>query len=101
MTAQIDELESKALQELTDIDRVNELDSWRVRYLGKKGALTTILRSLSSLSLEERKAVGSHANEVKKLLEHSSPLTAKKKPWTLPCPADHCRSVTFIPLRRP
>ncbi len=71
MTAQIDELESKALQELTDIDRVNELDSWRVRYLGKKGALTTILRSLSSLSLEERKAVGSRANEVKKLLEDS------------------------------
>ncbi len=71
MTAQLDELESKALQELAGIDQVKELDTWRVRYLGKKGALTAILRSLSSLSLEERKTVGSRANEVKKLLEDS------------------------------
>ncbi len=69
MQEQLQELESKALQDLQGIDRINELDSWRVKYLGKKGALTTILRSLASLPLEERKSTGSRANQVKVLLE--------------------------------
>ncbi len=71
MRQQLDELKSKALHELAQIDQTRELQSWRVRYLGKKGALTAILRSLASLPLEERKTVGSHANHIKRLLEDS------------------------------
>jgi phenylalanyl-tRNA synthetase alpha chain len=41
------------------------LESWRVRYLGRKSELTNILRSLASLPLEERKTVGAYANKVK------------------------------------
>jgi len=47
------------------------LESWRVRYLGRKGELTGILRSLASLPLEERKAVGALANNLKVTLESS------------------------------
>jgi phenylalanyl-tRNA synthetase alpha chain len=71
MLSQLEELNSKALQELENLKNARELESWRVRYLGKKGSLTTILRSLATLPLEERKTVGARANELKISLEES------------------------------
>jgi len=71
MLQQLEELKSKALRELESIDNIKELDSWRVRYLGKKSSLTTILRGLATLSLNERKTVGARANQVKTNLEDS------------------------------
>ncbi|HEY82044.1 MAG TPA: phenylalanine--tRNA ligase subunit alpha [Dehalococcoidia bacterium] len=70
MLPQLEELRSKALQELASIDDARELESWRVRYLGKKSKLTTILRSLATLPLEERRTVGARANELKTELEN-------------------------------
>ncbi len=69
MIQQLDELKTKALQELGQIQDGKELESWRVRYLGKKSSLTSILRSLATLSLEERKSAGARANQVKADLE--------------------------------
>lgn len=46
-----------------------ELEQARVRYLGRQGALTQLLRSLGSLSAEERPLVGAAANEAKRELE--------------------------------
>ena len=69
MQQQLEELKSNALRELESIDNTRELESWRVKYLGKKGPLTGILRSLATLPLDDRKAVGASANQVKKLLE--------------------------------
>ncbi len=71
MLKQLEELKLKALQELEDIGNIKELESWRVRYLGKKSELTRVLRSLASLPLEERKTVGAKANEIKASLEDS------------------------------
>jgi phenylalanyl-tRNA synthetase alpha chain len=68
---QLEELKLNALQELEGINNINELESWRVRYLGKKSELTKVLRGLGTLPLEERKAVGAHANELKSYLESS------------------------------
>jgi len=65
MLRQLEELKSNALRELDGIEDARELESWRVRYLGKKSKLTGILRSLASLPVEERKAVGALANQVK------------------------------------
>jgi phenylalanyl-tRNA synthetase alpha chain len=72
MSEQIEELKQKALQELKGIDNIKDLESWRVHYLGKKSPLTQILRSLATLSIEERKAVGAAANQLKTLLENSA-----------------------------
>jgi len=69
MIQQLDELKAKALQELGEIRDGKELELWRVRYLGKKSALTSILRSLATLPVEERKSVGARANRVKTELE--------------------------------
>ena len=67
--SQIEELRSKALQELENISSLKDLEPWRIRYLGKKSALTGILRSLSTLSLEERKTAGAQANQTRNELE--------------------------------
>jgi len=77
MLKQLEELKQRAEQELDAVTNVKELEGWRVRYLGKKSELTKILRSLASLSLDERKTVGALANEVKAELE--SNLEQKRK----------------------
>ncbi len=46
-----------------------ELEQVRVRFLGRQGALTQLLRSLGTLAPEERPLVGAAANEVKRELE--------------------------------
>ena len=71
MLDQLKELQLNALQELTKVNNVKELESWRVCYLGKKSELIRVLRSLATLSLAERKVVGACANEVKTNLENS------------------------------
>ena len=47
------------------------LDAVRVRYLGKKGELTAILKSMGGLTPDERKAVGQAANEARAMLEEA------------------------------
>ena len=69
MLNQVEELASKASDELGEITDVNDLESWRISYLGRKGSLIQILRSLADLPLKERRAVGARANELKEVLE--------------------------------
>ncbi len=71
MLQQLEELKLNALQELGSIGSPGELEDWRVRYLGKKSELSMLLRRLAALPLEERKAVGTLANELKTHLEDS------------------------------
>jgi len=71
MLEKLDQIKSKAIDELNSLRSLEELEDWRVRHLGKKSALTRVLRGLTSLPLEERKAVGTSANELKTFFEHS------------------------------
>jgi phenylalanyl-tRNA synthetase alpha chain len=72
MLDKIEEIKTEALKQIDGIDNVKDLESWRVHYLGKKSPLTQILRGLATLSMEERKAVGAAANQLKTLLENSA-----------------------------
>jgi phenylalanyl-tRNA synthetase alpha chain len=74
---QLEELASKACDELGKVTDFKELESWRVRHLGRKSSLIQTLRSLADLPLEERRAVGARANVLRKTLEDS--LEDKKK----------------------
>jgi phenylalanyl-tRNA synthetase alpha chain len=65
----IDEMVAAALGELERVTDLRTLESWRVQYLGRKGAVTEVLRGLASLPLEERKVTGARANEAKATLE--------------------------------
>jgi phenylalanyl-tRNA synthetase alpha chain len=58
----IKEAAVQALEEAASMDYLNEQ---RVRFLGKKGELTTILKGMGKLSDEERPLMGQLANEVR------------------------------------
>ncbi len=67
----IEQLTREAADELKELSTHGELEAWRVAYLGRRGRLTVLLRGLTRLDLEERREVGSLANEAKGTLEQS------------------------------
>jgi phenylalanyl-tRNA synthetase alpha chain len=69
MLSQVEELATKAFDELAKVSSIDQLEAWRILYLGRKGTVIQILRSLSAVPLKERRLVGARANEVRKSLE--------------------------------
>ena len=69
MQEQISQIKEKALEAIQNAKDAKELDEVRIKYLGKKGELTLILRSMGGLSPEERPIVGSLVNQVRDELE--------------------------------
>ena len=69
MRSQLEQIKETALKELHDCLEGKGLDALRVKYLGKKGELTTILKQMGKLSAEERPVIGQMANEVRQTLE--------------------------------
>ena len=69
MQEKLNEIKENALKELENLKTSAELEEIRVKYLGKKGELTTILRSMGGLSQEERPIVGKLVNEIKSEVE--------------------------------
>ncbi len=68
----LERIEKIAAEATTAIDAAGgtaELEELRVRYLGRKAELTTILRGIADLPAEERGAVGGTANKTRKALE--------------------------------
>ncbi|MBC8281286.1 MAG: phenylalanine--tRNA ligase subunit alpha, partial [Chloroflexi bacterium] len=65
----IEEIIGTASAELDSLQDLEAIDQWRVSYLGRRGTLTTVLRGLASLEVEERKTVGALANQAKNTLE--------------------------------
>jgi len=63
-------LKSEALASLDEAD-AGALDALRVRYLGKKGEITAILKQMGGLSPEERPVIGQLANEVRAEIERT------------------------------
>ena len=62
MRSQLEQIKENALKELHDCLEGKGLDALRVKYLGKKGELTTILKQMGKLSAEERPVIGQMAN---------------------------------------
>ncbi len=65
----LSKLRDSALAELSPIWDETALEQWRVKYLGRKGAIADAMEKLGTLPKEERGAVGKLANEVKNALE--------------------------------
>lgn len=66
---EIEKIKNEAISAIEKASSKEELEKLRVSYLGRKARLTLILRSLKDLSPDERKLVGSKANEAKTKLE--------------------------------
>ena len=61
----LDVLVSQALEAVSHTDDVNALEQLRVHYLGKKGELTQVMKTLGNLSAEERPQAGALINAAK------------------------------------
>jgi len=66
---QIAEIESHSLCRLTRCTSADEIEQWRVDIMGRRGELTTILRSLPDLDAKTRPVIGALANQAKVQLE--------------------------------
>lgn len=71
MKEQLSQILSAALAEVEHASSKAELEAARVKYLGKKGELTAILRGMGKLSAEERPVIGQLANEVRAKIEEA------------------------------
>ena len=84
MEEKLTAIKEAALNEIASVENSAALEEIRVKYLGKKGELTTILRGMGSLSPEERPVVGKLVNIAKnevetKLEEVGSKIKEKEK----------------------
>ncbi len=65
---QLEQIRAEAAASIESAASLQELDAVRVKYLGKKGELTAVLKTMGKLSPEERPIVGQMANEVRELI---------------------------------
>lgn len=84
MKEKLEAIKNNALEELKKVADKTQLENIRVKYLGKKGELTQVLRMMGSLSAEERPLVGKLANEVRVTIEdiierHETEMKSKEK----------------------
>ena len=71
MEKQLEALKQTFSEELDQTRSIDEIEPMRVKYLGRKGALTSILRQMGSLSAEERPRIGSLSNALKAFMEEA------------------------------
>ncbi len=69
MKQKLQQIKDEALQSLQAAVDLKALEDTRVKYLGKKGELTLVLRGMGGLSAEERPIIGQMANEVREEIE--------------------------------
>ncbi|RJQ13841.1 phenylalanine--tRNA ligase subunit alpha [Candidatus Parcubacteria bacterium] len=67
---EIKKVELQFNQEIEKIGQESDLEQLRIKYLGRKGLLTMMLRSLKDMPLEQRKVIGPMANKLKETFEH-------------------------------
>lgn len=84
MKQQLENIENAAMTEASSSDSIKALDELRIKYLGKKGELTAILKQMGKLSAEERPVIGQLANKVRQDIEEAitskmSALKSKEK----------------------
>lgn len=69
MEQQIKDLRGRASEAVNSSSNLRELDDVRVKFLGKKGELTGLLRGMSQLTAEERPIVGKLVNDLRRDIE--------------------------------
>ncbi len=69
MKAALEAIRQKIVVELQEAHDMQTLENIRVKFLGKKGELTAILKQMGKLSAEERPVIGQMANEIRAFLE--------------------------------
>ncbi|MDF2567867.1 MAG: pheS, partial [Oscillospiraceae bacterium] len=71
MKTALEQIRTAAVSALDSLKDMKELENLRVKFLGKKGELTSILKQMGKLSAEERPIIGQLANEVRAQIEEA------------------------------
>ncbi len=82
MRQKLEKISTDAEEAIQNASSERALEDVRIRFLGKKGELTAILKMMGGLSPEERPAMGQLANEVRAQIEeklHAAAETVKQK----------------------
>ena len=70
MKEKLEQIKAEALSKIENSDTLEKLNEVRVNYLGKKGELTAVLKSMKDVAPEERPKVGQMVNEVREEIEN-------------------------------
>lgn len=68
---EVSHIERDAIERIGNADSLDLLRDLQVQFLGRKGSLTAVLKSLGALSVDEKKSVGAAANQARQRIEQS------------------------------
>ena len=69
MKEQLEKIREEALKQIEASDALEKLNDIRVSYLGKKGELTNLLKSMKDVAPQDRPKVGQMVNDVRAIIE--------------------------------
>ena len=69
MKEKIEEIKKKSIEEIKSLKDLKALEDIRIKYLGKKGELTAVLRGMKDIAAEQRPIIGGLVNDAKDALE--------------------------------
>ena len=95
MKEKLKAIQEKAMAAFQEAKEMKDIDDLKVKYLGKKGELTAILKEMGKLSAEERPIIGQMKQRTV-WQQQKWHIVCKKKKSTLPCPAEQEQKVTDI-----
>lgn len=100
MEQELQKLETEAREVLASLESREQLEDFRIQYLGRKGRFSSIMRSLGTVAKEDRPRVGQLANTIKQRIEHL--FQEKKEALDLESGAHSAGTVDLtLPGRRP
>lgn len=83
MKEKLEQILKLAQKELSEIKTIQDVEQVRIKYLGKKGELTVVLRGMGELSSEERPLIGKMTNDVREtigaMLENAAQLVKEQE----------------------
>ena len=100
MITELHNIEKEGLRELESLDTPEELERFRIAYLGKKGRVTVLMKGMAKLSPEERPEAGKLANRVKKNLTEAFELRKRRITEQEAASGEELPDIT-LPGRRP
>ncbi len=78
MKDQLEKIKKEALDKIDASDALDKLNDIRMAYLGKKGELTQVLKSMKDVAPEDRPKVGQMVNDVRTIIEEKLENTRKE-----------------------
>lgn len=71
MEAKILEIKENSIKEIKDVTNLEQLNNFRVKYAGKQGLLTEVMRGMRDIKQEDKPRIGVLVNEVRTFIEGS------------------------------